>query len=56
MQPGTKKTNFLSNTTYNTFEKAMKLAIVGASGAVGQEFMNILEAVSYTHMTLPTIA
>lgn len=34
---------FLSNTTYNTFEKAMKLAIVGASGAVGQEFMNILE-------------
>ena len=31
----------------------MKVAIVGASGAVGQEF---LRAVSYTHLTLPTIA
>ena len=39
----------------------MKVAIVGASGAVGQEFLHVLDernfpldAVSYTHLTLPT--
>ena len=42
----------------------MKVAIVGASGAVGQEFLRILAernfpmddlvSVSYTHLTLPT--
>ena len=42
----------------------MKVAIVGASGAVGQEFLRVLDernfpldelvSVSYTHLTLPT--
>ena len=48
----------------------MNIAIVGASGAVGQEFLRVLaeqnfpidelrlfgsKPVSYTHLTLPTI-
>ena len=34
----------------------LKVAIVGATGNVGHELLNILDAVSYTHLTLPTKA
>ena len=37
-------------------EKTVNVAIAGASGAVGEALVEILQAVSYTHLTLPTKA
>ena len=36
---------------------SIKIAVVGATGSVGREILNILDermSVSYTHLTLPT--